>query len=94
VLNVRDGGGAPCIEVRTLAAAKWAEVETRLHEISDLRDELKSLLKDWDKRLAERAPGQRVHLLESLSAHHDNKHGNRRRVSQVNLTKRKKERKS
>jgi DNA-binding transcriptional MerR regulator len=30
VLKVRDRGGAPCAEVRTLAATKLAAVETRL----------------------------------------------------------------
>jgi len=89
VLRVRDGGGAPCSEVRTLAAAKLADVEIRLREITDLRNELKSILKDWDKRLETRAPGERMHLLESLSADHDNKLGNRHRVSQINAKRRK-----
>lgn len=94
VFSVRDRGGAPCMEVRTLAAAKLGEVETRLKEMLDLRDELRAVLKDWDKRLARRAPGQRVHLLESLNAGNNGNSGNRRRVSQNHLTKRKKERKS
>jgi DNA-binding transcriptional MerR regulator len=94
VFNVRDHGGAPCAEVRKLAAAKLSEVETRLRETVDLRDELRAVLKDWDKRLAQRAPGQRAHLLESLNAGNNGKPGNRRRVSQIQLTKRKREKKS
>jgi len=94
VFNVRDHGGAPCAEVRKLAAAKLSEVETRLRETVDLRDELRAVLKDWDKRLAQRAPDQRAHLLESLNAGNNGKPGNRRRVSQIQLTKRKREKKS
>src|SRR6266446_7403414 len=36
VLNVRDHGGAPCAEVRTLAAAKLTEVESRLRDMVEL----------------------------------------------------------
>jgi DNA-binding transcriptional MerR regulator len=93
VLNVRDHGGAPCTEVRTLAAAKLSEVETRLREMTELRDELRAVLKDWDARLARHAPGQRAHLLESLNVGLNGGLGNRRRGS-VNLAKKKKEKKS
>ena len=94
VLSVRDRGGAPCMEVRALAAAKLAEVETRLREMTELRIELKAVLKDWDKRLERRAPGQRAHLLESLNAAKNGDSGGRRRVGEIHLSKRKKERKS
>jgi DNA-binding transcriptional MerR regulator len=93
VLNVRDGGGAPCMEVRALAAAKLSDVETRLREMAELRKELKAVLKDWDARLEHRAPGQRAHLLESLNAGRNGGLGNRRRGS-VNLAKKKREKKS
>ena len=59
-INLRDSAGAPCEEVRRLAAGKLAEVETRLREIVELRDELQLVLKEWDVRLAHRAPGQRA----------------------------------
>lgn len=94
VLSVRDHGGAPCSEVRTLAAAKLADVETRLHEMLELRDELRAVLKDWDRRLANRVQGQRVHLLESLNAGINGKPGNRRRDPQINFRHRKRETKS
>src|SRR5882672_1856292 len=68
VLSVRDRGGAPCMEVRALAAAKLSDIETRLREMSELRKELRAVLKDWDKRLEHRTPGQPAHLLESLNA--------------------------
>jgi len=94
VLSVRAGGGAPCVEVRTLAATRLADVETRLREMVELRDELRAVLKDWDMRLAHRAPGQRAHLLESLDAGNNGKPGNRSRVHHNNFRQRKRETKS
>ena len=87
VLRVRDQGGAPCAEVRALAAGKLSEVETRLREMTNLRNELQAVLKDWDLRLTQRRPGQRASLLESLGVH--NKLGKERRVSPVHLAKKK-----
>jgi DNA-binding transcriptional MerR regulator len=93
VLNVRDRGGAPCTEVRMLAAAKLSDIETRLREMSELRKELRAVLKDWDTRLEHRTPGQPAHLLESLNASRNGGLGNRRQGS-VNLAKKKREKKS
>ena len=75
VLKVRDAGGAPCEEVRKLATQKLLDVETQLHELTALRDDLQKILRDWDARLARRAKGKRANLLESLSvATHPAKH--------------------
>ena len=89
VLNVRDNGGAPCGEVRTLAAAKLSEVEARLREMFAVRDELGEVLKDWNSRLAHRAPGQCAHLLESLNAGPNGKPGKRRQVGETNSNRKK-----
>jgi DNA-binding transcriptional MerR regulator len=67
VLRARERGGAPCREVRTLAAAKLAGVEARLRELAILRDELRATLEEWDSRLSKTAKGGRAGLLESLS---------------------------
>lgn len=67
VLKVRDAGGAPCEEVRKLAAQKLLDVQDQLRELSALRDDLQKTLSDWDTRLARRVRGQRANLLESLS---------------------------
>jgi DNA-binding transcriptional MerR regulator len=67
ILAERDRGRAPCKEVRALAALKLADVEKRLEEITGLRNELRGMLGDWDKKLAAAAPGERVHLLDALS---------------------------
>jgi DNA-binding transcriptional MerR regulator len=68
VLSVRDRGAAPCRQVRELAAAKLAEVEERLTQMIELRDELRTTLKEWDGRLAETPDGRRAGLLEALAA--------------------------
>jgi DNA-binding transcriptional MerR regulator len=67
VLKVRDAGGAPCEEVRRLAAQKLLNVQHQLRELTKLRDDLQETLRDWDARLAHRAKGKRANLLESLS---------------------------
>jgi DNA-binding transcriptional MerR regulator len=67
VLKIRDAGGAPCEEVRKLAAQKLVNLQDQLRELTALRDDLQKTLSDWDARLAQRAKGNRVNLLESLS---------------------------
>src|ERR1044072_8343942 len=67
VLKVRDAGGGPCEEVRKLAAQKLLNVQDQLRELTELRDDLQTTLKDWDSRLSGRAKEKRVNLLESLS---------------------------
>jgi DNA-binding transcriptional MerR regulator len=68
VLAVRDRGAAPCGEVRALAAAKLAEVEERLAQLTELRGELRATIEEWDERLTRTAEGGRAGLLESLAA--------------------------
>lgn len=89
VLRVRDTGGAACAEVRALAATKLAGVQKRMRELTDLRNELKVILKDWDDRLEHRASGEPIHLLESLNGRNHSTLGNQRRVSQGHLDLRK-----
>ena len=76
VLKVRDRGGVPCRRVRELAAEKLLAVESRLSELSALRDELRSSLKDWDRRLAQTDPAAPAGLLEALASSRNN-HVNR-----------------
>jgi DNA-binding transcriptional MerR regulator len=87
VLQVRDQGGAPCAEVRALATAKLNEVETRLRDLTDLRNELLTVLKDWDKRLFQSGHGERAHLLESLGPGNHREAWNHRRVSEGHSTR-------
>ena len=66
VLKVRDAGGAPCEEVRKLAAQKLLNVQDQLRELTKLRDDLQETLREWDARLVHRTNGKRANLLESL----------------------------
>ncbi|MEK6301395.1 MAG: heavy metal-responsive transcriptional regulator [Acidobacteriota bacterium] len=68
VLRVRDKGGAPCRQVRELAAVKLNAVEAQIKQMSALRDELRGLLSEWDSLLDASTTGQPVHLLERLAA--------------------------
>jgi len=76
ILKVRDEGGAPCEEVRNLAAQKLSKIETQLRDLMKLRNDLRVTLRDWDARLARRSHGERLGLLESLSveSHQRNSH--------------------
>jgi DNA-binding transcriptional MerR regulator len=66
VLRVRDSGGAPCREVRALAAVKLDQVSQRIEDLRDLRDHMRRVLADWDQRLASVPSGARAGLLEAL----------------------------
>ena len=65
-LKVRDQGGAPCRQVRALAAKKLEQLEGRIHALRGLRDDLRAMLQDWDERLAGTKNGGRAWLLETL----------------------------
>jgi DNA-binding transcriptional MerR regulator len=67
ILKIRDAGGAPCRKVHAMATAKLDELETLLHELTRLRDELRRLLKDWNSRLESTDKNEPARLLESMS---------------------------
>lgn len=67
ILRARDRGQPPCREVRTLAGRKLAEVEEQLANLERFRGALRSLIVDWDARLAGTRPREAAHLLESLA---------------------------
>jgi len=67
ILRVRDAGGAPCHDVRALAAGKLSEIEARLRDLMDVREDLRYTLRLWDARLSEVEPGTRAGLLETLA---------------------------
>lgn len=70
ILKTRDQGQAPCRQVHKMAQAKLADVEMQLRELEAVRDDLRSILADWDERLAKVSDNQRAGLLDAL-AHTD-----------------------
>jgi DNA-binding transcriptional MerR regulator len=68
VLAVRDKGGSPCVGVRALVGERLEQLNQRIEELLALRDELRSLVADWDGRLANIPTGARAHLLETLGS--------------------------
>ena len=94
ILSVRDRGGAPCHEVRSLAASKLLEVERQIKDLIAFRAELRMTIKDWDTRLARKKPGARANLLEALAANETNGTGSSRRFRSRLKPKNKKEKKS
>jgi DNA-binding transcriptional MerR regulator len=66
ILAVRDRGGAPCQQVRALAASKLAQIDERMQELILLRKHLEELIAIWDDRLERTPEGQRAGLLEML----------------------------
>jgi DNA-binding transcriptional MerR regulator len=67
VLSERDRGGTPCRKVRTLVAERLAELDTRLGDLTEIRDDLGILLRDWDRRLARIPAGTQARLLDLLA---------------------------
>jgi MerR family transcriptional regulator, mercuric resistance operon regulatory protein len=67
-LQVRARGGVPCREVRALAALKLKEMDRQLVDLKAMRDRIRSLLKEWDARLASTPKGGRAGLLETLTS--------------------------
>jgi DNA-binding transcriptional MerR regulator len=67
ILSARDRGEAPCRAVRALAAEKLAAIDAHLDELAVLRDRLRTVLGDWDKRIARTPRGQPAGLLVALS---------------------------
>jgi len=66
ILQVRDGGGAPCRQVAELAREKVLQLEIQIAQLTRLRDSLKMAVREWDRRLKQTPDGGRARLLESL----------------------------
>lgn len=68
ILKVRDQGGAPCREVRRLAADKVDALGRQIEELTRYRRQLVRVLADWDRRLEQTSRGGRARLLEALAS--------------------------
>ncbi len=66
ILKIRDRGGVPCQSVRNLAEAKLHQLEQQIGDLLAMRDQLRDVLRSWNKRLARTPQGERARLLETL----------------------------
>ena len=67
VLKARDAGGAPCRRVYELAQAKLKGIEADIKALTGVQRYMKRVLCDWELRVQSAGPGQKSHLLYSLS---------------------------
>jgi DNA-binding transcriptional MerR regulator len=88
ILKIRDAGGAPCRQVRSMVMTKLRDLERLLCEMTVMRDELRRLLKDWDRQLESVDCDEPARLLESLATANFNP-GQSRRLVKSSLPKRK-----
>ena len=66
VLSVRDRGGAPCHSVRALVGKRLEALDHQIEDLVVLRDELRTLVAEWDSVLARTPAGKAAHLLDTL----------------------------
>jgi MerR family transcriptional regulator, copper efflux regulator len=67
VLRTRDSGGAPCRRVYQLAQEKLKGIEAGIEALIRTKQYLEKVLSDWEQRIQQAGPGQKSHLLHSLS---------------------------
>jgi MerR family transcriptional regulator, mercuric resistance operon regulatory protein len=65
--RLRAQGAPPCHEVRAMASDKLAGLEREIRELQSLRAAMRTVLGDWDTRLANTPSGRPAALLESLA---------------------------
>lgn len=67
ILKIRSSGGAPCHKVRGLAVRKLQGLERQIEQMNDLRDQLRTILQEWDRLLEQTPKHARAGLLEELA---------------------------
>jgi len=67
VLKTRDAGGVPCRRVYELAQEKLESITNDIKALRQTEHYIKKVLSDWESRLHDAAPGEKSHLLYSLS---------------------------
>lgn len=67
VLKARDAGGAPCRRVYELAQEKLVGIAADIEALKRTQRYLKRVLSDWKHRIQRAGPGQKSHLLYSLT---------------------------
>ena len=67
VLKARDAGDTPCGRVYQLAREKLKGIEADIEALKRTKRYLQKVLSDWEQRTQRAGPGQKSHLLYSLS---------------------------
>jgi DNA-binding transcriptional MerR regulator len=67
VLKVRDNGAAPCRRVYELAKEKLKGIKADIQALKRTERSLKKVLAEWQLRMQDAAPGEKMHLLHSLT---------------------------
>lgn len=67
VLKARDSGSAPCKQVYALALEKVNGIAADIESLKTMHRYLKKVLTDWEQRIESAGPGQKSHLLYSLT---------------------------
>jgi DNA-binding transcriptional MerR regulator len=91
IFRERDGGGAPCHQVRKLAGEKLTALEERLRDLRSWRRVLRKTLTGWDRALRETPRGKRAGLLEAFVATHPTRQKRRAGFDALARGKRKRE---
>jgi len=66
ILKVRDKAGAPCRQVKQLLEEKVRTMDEQIADLAAMRDHLRTILADWDERLAHTPEGKPAKLLETM----------------------------
>jgi DNA-binding transcriptional MerR regulator len=67
VLSVRDRGGAPCQKVRALVGERLEALDRQIEDLANLRQEMRTLVAQWDALLRETPTGKPARLLDTLA---------------------------
>ena len=66
IFKLRDSGGSPCRQVRALLQNKLTDLEGQIGDLMAMRDHLRAVRNDWDRRLSGTPDGTPALLLETL----------------------------
>jgi DNA-binding transcriptional MerR regulator len=67
VLKSSDAGGVPCRRVYELAQEKLRGITADIEALKQTQRYLRKVLSDWEQRIRRAGPGQKPHLLHSLT---------------------------
>ena len=68
ILKMRDGGEVPCRRVQAMAESKLEQVKQQIENLIEMRNQLETMLKNWNIKLARTRRGEPARLLEDLPA--------------------------